>query len=824
MKKWKIWQIMLFIMFCICLNVGGKLLAVWLELPLWADSFGTALCAYIAGPVCGAMVGMTGNLAYSVVNRLSAVYSITSIVIGIIVGIAARRKWFERFYGFMVAASLAMLTALVVSVPIDIIFAGGFTGNKWGDGVVSYLLDKGWQPFLCTILGQLAIEFADKVLTIALVYIIYLIRRMRVGTGSADSGKDKNGNGDAEHDKTEGENKGDQKAAVGTSGAVMVTMAIGASLLLSAKVQAETVAETVDYNDYVQSVYSSNNGLPCGEANDIEQTNDGVLWIGTYAGLYRYNGREFRWVDDYENVKNVNCLYVDEEGRLWIGTNDNGLAIVIREKVVNVLDQSDGLPSNSVRCIIRASDGYYYVGTTSSLQILVMNNGLKAANTLEEINYADSITADEEGHVATITSDGRLFLLKGGEVQATLTLEDERELFNCCAFSPDGRLMVGTTTNHIYTYDVSEDDLKLVNLVSCRGVNSINNLNYIESGTLFISTDSGVSYMDGDGYHQINTNEFNNSIDNMLYDYQGNLWFTSSRLGLLRLAKSPFKDVYGSIGMERKVVNAIVAWKDCYYIGTDEGLDVVDKTCRRKVENKLTEDLKGKRIRCMFVDENEHLWICTYGSGLMEFTEDGQSWAYNAENGSFGNRARIVTGLSDGTILAAGDSGISFIQDHKVTRTVKNEDGLINSMILTVTEMADGRVLAGTDGDGIAVLKDGEVVDMLTRDDGLSSGVILRTIKDPKSEGVFVVTSNSLCYLEPEGKIRVLDKFPYFNNYDIWVKDEDTLFVMSSAGIYVVERDDLVAGGDIAWELLDARRGLGTSLTANSWNYYNGHG
>jgi energy-coupling factor transport system substrate-specific component len=77
-----------------------------------------------------------------------------------------------------------------------------------------------------------------------------------------------------------------------------------------------------------------------------------------------------------------------------------------------------------------------------------------------------------------------------------------------------------------------------------------------------------------------------------------------------------------------------------------------------------------------------------------------------------------------------------------------------------------------------------------------------------------------LCYLEPDQTIRVLEKFPYFNNYDIWVKDEDTLFVMSSAGIYVVERDELVAGGEIAWELLDARRGLGTSLTANSWNYY----
>ena len=48
-------------------------------------------------------------------------------------------------------------------------------------------------------------------------------------------------------------------------------------------------------------------------------------------------------------------------------------------------------------------------------------------------------------------------------------------------------------------------------------------------------------------------NEFNNSIDNTLLDYQGNLWFTSSRLGLLRLAQSAFKDIYTTIGMQSRV-------------------------------------------------------------------------------------------------------------------------------------------------------------------------------------------------------------------------------------------------------------------------------
>ena len=796
MKRWKTWQVVAFTALCLALNIGGRLLAAWLEWPLWLDSFGTALSAYIGGPVVGAMVGLTGNLTYGAVNHLSAVYSVTSIALGVIVGIAARRRWFDRFYGFMMAASLVMLVALLVSVPLNYALSAGYTGNIWGNAVVDYLLDKNWPRVICAILGQTAIEFPDKLITISAVYLMILAKRLREG-----------------HDGSQVPRR---------TGALAVLLAVSMTLGISATARAE---ETEEYNDYVQNVYSSNNGLPCGEANDIAQTNDGVLWIGTYAGLYRYNGREFRWVDDFDSVRNVNCLYVDDEGRLWIGTNDTGLSIVIREKVVNVINQQSGLPSNSVRCIVQASDGYYYVGTTGSMQMLVMNNGLKVAGTLTEINYAESIAADESGHVATVTSDGRLFLLKGGRIQSSLRLTDVEEEFNCCAFAPDGTLMAGTTTNHVYRYDVSGGDFAARDVKTCEDVASINNLNYMDDGTLFISTDSGVSYVDTLGaYHRVNTNDFNNSIDNMLVDYQGNLWFTSSRLGLLRLAKSAFRDVYGTIGMDRRVVNTIVMWQGCYYIGTDKGLDVVDRACHNQLDNAYTAELEGKRIRCMLVDRQDHLWVCTYGSGLMEFAPDGSSWLYNADNGSFGNKSRIVTELSDGTIMAAGDTGISCIRDHEVERTIRNGDGLINSMILTLTERGDGTILAGTDGDGIAVLKDGEVTGMLTRADGLPSGVILRTVKDPKGGGVFIVTSNSLCYLDADGGVRVLDGFPYFNNYDIWVKDEDTLFVMSSAGIYVVGRDELVQGGDMAWELLDARRGLGTSLTANSWNCYDGVG
>ena len=800
MKRWKTWQISLFAVFCMLINYGGRVLASHFSLPLWLDACGTVLCAYAGGPVCGAIVGLASNLIYGMMNGISYIYALTSVAMGLIVGFWARRKKLDTFVDTMTVAATVAVVAVVISVPLNMILYDGGTGNLWGNGVIGFFRERNVPLLLCRILGQFYVEFLDKLLTLVLLFVaVRLVRLAR--------------RGGARH-------KTAQKLA-----ALALALALGGAMPMPVA-RAEEDAEAIDYNDYVQTVYNSNNGLPCGEANDIAQTNDGILWIGTYAGLYRYNGREFTWMDGYESVRNVNCLYVDAEGRLWIGTNDNGLSICINERISNVVDQSRGLPSNSVRAIIQSADGYYYVGTTGSMQILTLKNGLRRVNTLREVNYADKIAADDEGHVAAVTSDGRLFLMREGVIQSSLQLPEGEELFNSVCFDPDGVLLAGTSTNHIYVFEVDEGWFDEKTVRTCEGLKNINDLYYVGGGELFISADNGVGYISRENeFEYVNTNDFNNSIDNMLIDYQGNLWFTSSRLGLLRMAPSAFKDVYGTVGMPNRVVNAVEKWQGDYYFGTDKGLDVVDAACKKRITNALTEKLDGVRIRCLLVDTSDHLWVCTYGSGLLEVEPDGTEHLYNSDSGSFGNRARVVTELSDGTIMAGGDTGISFIRDHEIVETIGYADGLINSMILTATELPDGTILAGTDGDGIAVLRDGRVDHMLTRDDGLSSGVILRTVSDPKGKGVFIVTSNGLCYMDEAGAIRSLDSFPYYNNYDIWARDEKTLFVMSSAGIYVVDRDELLSGSEtIAYDLLDARRGLTSALTANSWNYCDAHG
>ena len=801
----------LLILLCLLLDWGGEQLASRMNWPIWLDSVGTAFAAYLAGPWCGAVIGATFNLLVYILYGNPWYYALISIIIAVFTGFAAKRKLLDTLLGTLTGGAMLALITAACAYPINLILNHGDTGNAWGNAVIGFLGEAGFPVWIGLGIGELYVELMDKLLVLLLVFLAVRIVRIFRLWRKVRKGRGKYGY---------------------HSGALRsIALLIAAGLCFAAagvepgfaRAEEEIQSGDINYNDYVQTVYSSTNGLPCGEANDINITGDGIIWIGTYAGLYRYNGREFKWMDSFDSVRNVNCLYVDEEGRLWIGTNDNGLSIVINEQVVNVIDQSQGLPSNSVKSIVRSSDGYYYIGTTGSMQILTLNCGLKKLSTLSEVAYAEQLTADDKGNVVAVTNEGTLFLLQQGQIVSSRQLPERQTVFKSCTFDPEGYLLAATTGNEVFRFDVGKGWFDLKGTIECAGLVTIKNLHFMDNGGLFICADNGIAYVDTAGvYERINTNDFNNSIDNMLVDYQGNLWFTSSRLGLLRLAASDFRDVYSTAGMENRVTNTVVQWNGAYYIGTDKGMDAVDLKGMNQINNAVTERFAGIRIRCMMVDDQNHLWVCTYGSGLVELEPDGTEYVYNRDNGAFGNRARVVKQLRDGTILAAGDTGLSYIRDHMIEHTIVYTEGRISSMVLTITEMPDGTILAGTDGNGLAVIENGEVVRMLTRVNGLSSEVILRTVPDTKTGGVFVVTSNGLCYMNTDETIRKLDNFPYFNNYDIWIKGTDSLFVLSSAGIYTVDRNELLSGKDeISYDLLDSRRGLNSSLTANSWTWYN---
>ena len=794
MKKYKDYQIVLLALVSILLNFAGKVFAEKFRLPMWLDSFGTFLMAYVVGPFCGAIVGVAGNILYGFINPVSFAYSITSISIALLVGYLAKYGWMKNLFKTMSLSVMVTGVCVIISCILNVIFYDGMTNNYWGDGMIELLQHLKQPRFIQIIVGEFYVDFVDKVITLgALFYSIRIYRMIKKYLPNflvlQESSK--------------------------TLFVVFLILAFGFIF------PSQAYASSKKFDSYIKTVYNNTNGLPGGVANDIASTSDGILWIGTYAGLYRHNGKEFRLMNEYESIKTVRCLYVDDDGRLFVGTNDNGLSILINEEITDVLTEKNGLPSDSVRCITSDSDGRYYIGTSAELAVVEINDGIRIVAKEPDVTSALRLTADSEGHVAAVTSSGKLIILQNSKVTGTASAYDEK--FISAEFSDDGKLFAATESNKIFVFSIKdENNLQFLQTINCGSMNHINSLSFYEN-VLFLCSDSGVGYIDykkDNSFHLIDTDLFNNSIDNMIEDYQGNLWFSSSRLGLLRMCETAFAEIYLSAGFSEAVVNTVIKFNNKIYFGTDEGLSMIDVESGEPEENELTKKMKGLRIRCLMQDSKNRMWVCTYTKGLYCMNKAGKIEAFETDTEQ---QFRVLLELSDGTIAAAGKKGITFLKNGEVTKRLTKANGFENQVVLTLSELSDGTLIAGTDGGGIAIIQHQSIVKLLRRQDGLTSNVILRTVNDYNGNtptgAFYAITSNGINYVDKDFSIHPLTNFPYSNNYDMIVRQDGNIFVLGSAGIFVVTRDELLSGKKVDYILLDLRRGLLGTLTANSWNY-----
>lgn len=770
---------------CIIIDMLGKYAALKFRLPIWLDVTGICVASYFVGTAGGIAVGVLDNLLFAFIEPYSAPYALTSAAVAAAIGFCVRKEYFEEWSKAAISSFWIGMLSVAVSTPINMLMRKGYSGNMWGDALFDMLEWKGIPTAFCAIADEVIVEIVDKQICILIAFIF--MRMIMRQKGRTD--------------------KGAERVAASFLAAGLLSAYVLGAVSVSAdgnNGEADAIAE-----NFTAEIYNGSTGTMSSEANVIAETEDGYIWIGSYAGLTRYDGKEFEFIRD-GGIAGVTCMMTDSRGRLWIGTNDSGIARY-ENGAFTFFTEDDGLPVSSIRSFAEDGDGAVFVGTTD--RICVMDASDTISIIPQDITYVISMESYGDLLVG-VGNNGTFFALDNDGNLIDLDADTKKLFCNCVELTSYG-LLLGAYGNEVYVLEKDGGKLKIAKKLTAT-ISDVISMEEDKEGRVWLCAEAGMGFFDCDGiFHQKYYDNFDSSFEWIHVDYQGNIWVASSRYGVLKLSQSRFVDLFAKTGVPGLVVNAVVYYNGDYYCGTDNGLVILDKDGGKCRENELTKRLEGIRIRCLTVDSENRLWICSYSDyGLMCYDGSDDVEIYNIDLKQMtSDRARCVVEMTDKTVAAGTADGINFIRDKEVVGTITAKDGLANTQILSLLESGNGVLFAGSDGGGLYEISEQKIVRSYTTKDGLSSNVILRIV--PYDGGYIIVTSNALCYMK-DG-IRVLKNFPYFNNYDVCI-DGDSAYVLSSAGIYVVDAAALCAGEELDYRRYSANEGLVSGLIANSWN------
>lgn len=774
MNTFKRWQTWLFIILGVVVNYAGRMLAFSLNLPVWLDAVGTILVAIWFGPVGGALCGLLFNLVTSVGDLNALPYMLVSVAIGVSVGILYPIKRENQHFHY---ASVAMFTGVlsaIISTPLNMVIYGGYTGNVWGDALMEMLALDMRLSVVSSFLGEAFVDIPDKAVSVLLcVGITYYVRKYR---------------------------KKKQKAL-----APVILLSLIIPLMFP------QTAYAVDYSsEYTGEIYDTEDGLASIEINAVAQTGDGFVWAGTYSGLYRYDGYRFRQMHLDDRISNVKELFVDSRGYLWIGTNDSGIACYDpEEETIRFFTVDDGLSSNVIRSITEDHYGNIYLGTIT--QMARISPEYEVTSLDGEDFYGIYKLAASGYTVAGINYSGDILVIEGDEKK--FLVEGD---YTAITSHEDGSYIVGTSAEYTAMLRLSGGVPEIVNKYRTNNISYCNDIVYwAPYGGFFIACENGVGFISDEGvFTNLTGSDFNNAITDCMVDYQGNIWFASNKLGIKKYTWNPFEDIFSRAKAGKEVVNCTLIKDGLLYVATDTGLLTIDLKTYYSVPVPYPNYFRNVRIRHIMEDSRGNMWFSTYGEhGLIEMKADKSIVSYNVDNaGTSGNRFRFTKELKNGDIMVSSNGGLDFIKNGAVYASIRENEG-ISAYALCAVERDDGTILAGSDGDGIYVIKNNRVVDRIGEENGLNAPVVLKII--PCGSAYIYVTSNALYYQEAD-ELKRIRSFPYSNNYDVYLSEDGNAWILSSAGIFVVDEKELTSDKITNYILLNRSRGLASSLTANS--------
>jgi ligand-binding sensor domain-containing protein len=565
-------------------------------------------------------------------------------------------------------------------------------------------------------------------------------------------------------------------------------------LVSSAAVASENVPE------YSTRIWQSDQGLPLDAVHSVAQTPDGFMWVGTEAGLARFDGTQFA-IFDSKNVPGmtnaeISGLRTTHDGSLWIATRGAGL-YRLKDGQFSRFSTANGLASDYCPGSLFEDDrGTLWVATLAG----VSHYSDGAFKTVSSA-VVRQICQDLHRNLWLATSEG-IDCWSNGAFVLHLGPDSEPNVRAICC-GPDGTVWFGagnevSRIDHGQCRPFLKGDVPKYNLITV--------LYFDRRGTFWAGTYGGLfRIINGRFVPELSPGGLPyGTITEIFEDREGDLW-VCAKDGLIRLkpnrvlcyteqqglgndnVSSVLEDEAGEIcvgtwggGINLLKDGVITTYtnKSAYpvlvlglyqdrarhiWAGTDFNQGVFDldgEHVRRYMTRKGGEI---PPVRVIFEDHASNMWLGT-SRGLFQVRPNGLQ-LFGQKDGLATDVIRAIVEDEAENLWIGTQAGL-VRERNGIFKRFTTSNGLGHDYVLTIFEDKEHSLWLGTLGGGLVRYRDGKFTAYTTRD-GLFSDNIGAILEDDhrwlwigSERGIFRLSLDQLASFD-RGVVTSLRSVPY---------------------------------------------------------------
>ncbi|MDE6013263.1 MAG: helix-turn-helix domain-containing protein [Prevotella sp.] len=415
--------------------------------------------------------------------------------------------------------------------------------------------------------------------------------------------------------------------------------------------------------DYVFKTLDARNGLTSSQINCIMKDSRGFMWFGTPAGLYRYDGYQFKHFQcDSQDGSSLPDSYIESiqesrDGKLWVKT---AASYCVYDPQQETFERD--MHQLFTRIGLRDVPQVIYIDRHKNLWGYIPNKGVICYNIQQQLQYEFTYSNNgiAEGNICSI-----------GECKDGAILVYDNGLMICCNVSPQQYIV---WTNK----DIASQQLRKTKTLKVFA-DQMDNLWLYGQGTLFVYN-KRIGKWDTTIGHSLGLT--GQSGDHAVYamggDHNGNVWMGTSRNGLIRtnvntyeMEQVPLKtmNTLRFPNTNAGILSIYIDNTDLLWTGTAKSGVAYMGNNIYKFESKIIGD-----ITAMAQDSTGQIWYGTSDFGLyghdtplasqkvsaLACTKDGSLWVGSKRNGL----TRIKNGTSQIYSTARDSTRRTMINDH----------------------------------------------------------------------------------------------------------------------------------------------------------------